>query len=67
MLELLLTNIVLLTVTVTQGNVKAAGTHRKAGTPNPLTAAGKLEHALVAQTIEEIMAPRLTGEVTDGF
>jgi hypothetical protein len=51
-------------VTVTQGNVKmAAGAHRKTGTPNPMTAAGKVEHALVAQTIEEIMAPRLTGEV----
>ncbi|XP_060567478.1 dynein axonemal heavy chain 5-like [Ruditapes philippinarum] len=52
----------------TQGNVKmAAGAHRKTGTPNPMTAAGKVEHALVAQTIEEIMAPRLTGETMQIF
>ncbi|XP_053397319.1 dynein axonemal heavy chain 5-like isoform X6 [Mercenaria mercenaria] len=54
--------------TVTQGNVKmAAGAHRKTGTPNPMTAAGKVEHAIVAQTIEEIMAPRLTGETMQIF
>ncbi|KAL4232681.1 hypothetical protein ACF0H5_007369 [Mactra antiquata] len=54
--------------TVTQGNVKiAAGAHRKTGTPNPMTAAGKVEHALVAQTIEEIMSPRLTGETMQIF
>ncbi|XP_070190368.1 uncharacterized protein [Littorina saxatilis] len=35
---------------------------RKSGTPNPMTGAGKQEHAIVAQTIEEIIGPRLTGE-----
>ena len=40
---------------------------RKAGTPNPMTAAGKQEHAIVAQTIEEIIGPRLTGEVQYPF
>ncbi|XP_076466964.1 uncharacterized protein LOC143298129 [Babylonia areolata] len=35
---------------------------RKSGTPNPMTAAGKQEHAIVAQTIEDIIGPRLTGE-----
>ena len=42
-------------------NVKLG--HRKAGTPNPMTAAGKVEHSLVAQTIEEMIGPRLTTEV----
>ena len=36
---------------------------RKAGTPNPMTGAGKVEHSLVAQTIEEMIGPRLTAEV----
>ncbi|XP_025098007.1 LOW QUALITY PROTEIN: dynein gamma chain, flagellar outer arm-like [Pomacea canaliculata] len=35
---------------------------RKGGTPNPMTAAGKLEHAIVFQTIEEMISPRLSGE-----
>lgn len=37
---------------------------RKAGTPNPMTGAGKVEHSLVAQTIEEMIGPRLTAEVS---
>ncbi|WAR07684.1 DYHG-like protein [Mya arenaria] len=41
--------------------------HRKTGTPNPMTAAGKLEHALVAQTIEEMISPRLMGEAMPIF
>lgn len=41
-----------------------AGMSRKSGTPNPLTMAGKLEHALVAQTIKEIIGPRFTDQVT---
>lgn len=41
----------------------AGGGHRKTGTPNPMTAAGKVEHALVAQTIEEMVTPRLMAEV----
>jgi hypothetical protein len=40
------------------------GGNRKSGTPNPLTVAGKLEHALVAQTIKEIVGPRFTDQVT---
>lgn len=40
------------------------GVNRKSGTPNPLTVAGKLEHALVAQTIKEIVGPRFTDQVT---
>lgn len=40
---------------------------RKSGTPNPMTAAGKQEHAIVAQTIEEIIGPRLTAEVWSLF
>lgn len=36
---------------------------RKAATPNPMTAAARLEHSLVCQTIEEIIGPRLTEEV----
>lgn len=39
------------------------GGMRKSGTPNPMTAAGKQEHAIVAQTIEDIIGPRLTAEV----
>ncbi|XP_052708586.1 uncharacterized protein LOC128183562 isoform X10 [Crassostrea angulata] len=39
-----------------------AGMSRKTGTPNPLTMAGKLEHALVAQTIKEIIGPRFTDQ-----
>ena len=39
------------------------GGHRKAGTPNPMTAASKVEHSLVAQTVEEMIGPRLTAEV----
>lgn len=39
---------------------------RKGGTPNPMTAAGKLEHAIVFQTIEEMISPRLSGEVSEG-
>jgi len=52
---------------VTQGNMKIGATagHRKTGTPNPMTAAGKMEHALVAQTIEEMIAPRLEAEVRE--
>ena len=46
-------------VTVVSSNVKM----RKAGTPNPMTGAGKVEHSLVAQTIEEMIGPRLTAEV----
>lgn len=41
----------------------AGGMNRKSGTPNPLTMAGKLEHALVAQTIKEIIGPRFTDQV----
>ena len=48
---------------VASSNVKLGG-HRKGGTPNPMTAAGKVEHALVAQTIEEMIGPRLTAEVS---
>ncbi|KAK3577475.1 hypothetical protein CHS0354_032326 [Potamilus streckersoni] len=48
--------------TVTPGSVKLGTGHRKAGTPNPMTTAGKMEHALVCQTIEEIIGPRLTSE-----
>jgi hypothetical protein len=36
---------------------------RKSGTPNPMTAQSKLEHAIVAQTLEEVIGPRLTTEV----
>ncbi|XP_041355189.1 dynein gamma chain, flagellar outer arm-like isoform X3 [Gigantopelta aegis] len=35
---------------------------RKPGTPNPLSAAVKQEHALVCQTLEEIIGPRLTAK-----
>ncbi|XP_052807484.1 dynein axonemal heavy chain 5-like isoform X7 [Mya arenaria] len=54
---------------LTQGNMKIGPTagHRKTGTPNPMTAAGKLEHALVAQTIEEMISPRLMGEAMPIF
>ena len=37
---------------------------RKAGTPNPLTAAAKMEHAIVSKTLLDIIEPRLTPEVT---
>ncbi|ESO89151.1 hypothetical protein LOTGIDRAFT_229063 [Lottia gigantea] len=33
---------------------------RKAGTPNPMTAAGKLDHSVVCNTIEEVLGPRMT-------
>ncbi|OWF37572.1 Dynein heavy chain 5, axonemal [Mizuhopecten yessoensis] len=46
---------------VASSNVKISSVSRKTGTPNPMTAAGKLEHALVAQTILEVISPRLTG------
>lgn len=46
----------------TTGKMTGTG-HRKSGTPNPMTAAGKQEHALVAQTIEEMITPRLMAEV----
>ena len=48
---------------VASSNVKLGTGHRKAGTPNPMTAAGKVEHSLVCQTIEEMIGPRLTAEV----
>ncbi|XP_067674368.1 uncharacterized protein [Haliotis asinina] len=35
---------------------------RKGGTPNPMTSAGKQEHSMVCQTLEEIIGPRLTAE-----
>ncbi|KAK6187606.1 hypothetical protein SNE40_005595 [Patella caerulea] len=35
---------------------------RKTGTPNPMTAAGKLEHSLVCQTIEEMLSPRMAAQ-----
>lgn len=46
------------------GGVKLPGQMgmRKSSTPNPMTAGGKQEHAIVAQTIEDIIGPRLTGE-----
>ena len=33
------------------------------GTPNPLTSAARFEHALVGQSLMEIIGPRLHGEV----
>lgn len=53
--------------TVASSGIKmttGAGMSRKTGTPNPLTMAGKLEHALVAQTIKEIIGPRFTDQVS---
>ncbi|KAJ8314952.1 hypothetical protein KUTeg_007102 [Tegillarca granosa] len=40
---------------------------RKAATPNPMTAAARVEHSLVCQTIEEIIGPRLTEESMKTF
>ncbi|XP_055954873.1 dynein axonemal heavy chain 8-like [Patella vulgata] len=43
--------------------VKLPGqSQRKTGTPNPMTAAGKLEHSLVCQTIEEMLSPRMAAQ-----
>ena len=36
---------------------------RKIGTPNPLTGAAKVEHALVGQILLDMMMPRLDQEV----
>lgn len=33
------------------------------GTPNPLTPAARMEHALVGQSLMEVIGPRLQGEV----
>lgn len=44
------------------GTTLTAGT-RKMGTPNPMTLAAKMEHALVCQTIKEVICPRMTEEV----
>ncbi|GFN75495.1 dynein beta chain, ciliary [Plakobranchus ocellatus] len=38
------------------------GVVRKPGTPNPLTAQGKQEHAMICETIDEVISPRLTAE-----
>ena len=34
------------------------------GTPNPLTSAARIEHALVGQSLMEVIGPRLQGEVS---
>ncbi|KAL5009692.1 hypothetical protein ScPMuIL_011997 [Solemya velum] len=38
------------------------GSQRKMATPNPMSQWGKLEHALVCKTLEEVIGPRLTTE-----
>ena len=39
---------------------------RKSGTPTSMTTGGKQDHAIVAQTLEEIIAPGLSAEVGIG-
>ncbi|CAH1799095.1 unnamed protein product [Owenia fusiformis] len=40
---------------------------RKTTTPNPMSAAAKTEHAIVGQTLKEIIGPRLFGESLNIF
>ena len=39
---------------------------KKPGTPSALSSAAKLEHALVLQSLQECIGPRLTQEVSKG-
>lgn len=40
------------------------GGNKFKGTPNPLTSYARIEHALVGQSLLEIIGPRLQGEVS---
>ena len=43
--------------------ILGAGGGKKPHTPNPISAAAKLEHAIVGQTLIDIIGPRLNHQV----
>ena len=50
---------------VSQSGPKSSTGGKKAGTPNPLTPAAKMDHSVVGHTLMDIVAPRLAQEVSD--